>query len=134
MYEAQRINIVQSSHGLRFTIKKAINPTTNKESSTATDFSFIVWGEITKDYLLSARKLKTDQIEDIFDNALQLVPRNAGRYKHAIKTASNEQVKSHRAELRSESDSESPDIPDQLRVSDRGEGPSRNVNGGKQSV
>lgn len=125
MYSAQRINIGQSRHGFKFSIAKEINPTTNKESTVATDFSFLVWGGITEDYLISARKLKKDQIQQIFDDALRLVTRNAGRYKQAIKTAANEQTKSHRAELQSESDS---DIPDQLQGEDHGEGPS----GGKQ--
>jgi hypothetical protein len=98
------IKISQTIQGTKFSISKAWNPNTNKDSSTTTDFSFAVWGEVTADYLISARKLKKDQFQQIFDKAL-CSARSSGKYKHAINTAANERLKSHRAELYSESES-----------------------------
>ncbi len=128
-----QIKIGQTIHRTKFSISKARNPNTNKDSSTTTDFSFVAWGEVTADYLISAQKLKKDQFQQILDNALRSVARSSGKHKHAVDTAANNHLKSHRAELYSESESDSGqenglDCDDGNRASG-----SNNGSGGKQA-
>jgi hypothetical protein len=101
------IEVGQTIHGTKFSVSKTLNPNTNRESHITTDFSFVVWGEVTADYLVSAKKLKKEQFQRIFDDALRSVPRFSGKYKRAINSAADERLKSHRADLQSDSDSSS---------------------------
>jgi len=85
-----------------------MNPITNKESSTATDFSFTVWGENTADYLISAKNLKKEKFQQIFDDALCLTSHTKSRgFKQAIDSAATQHSRSYRAELYSDSSSNS---------------------------
>ncbi len=98
----------QTIHAVKFSILKMMNPITNKESSTATDFSFTVWGENTADYLISAKKLKKEKFQQIFDDALCLTSHTKSRgFKQAIDSAANQRSRSHHAELYSNSSSNS---------------------------
>lgn len=112
------IEIGRASQGAKFTISKLPNPDTSKESTIATDFSFVVWGEITSDYLLSIKKNK-QHFQGIFDSALKLTSRS-GKYKLAVKSMANARMESIRADLHSESDSGSEDSD-----VDKGEGSSK---------
>ncbi len=93
----------KTSQGPKFTISKVLNPDTSKESTIATDFSFVVWGEITGDYLLSIKKNK-QHFQGIFDSALKLT-KSSGKYKQVVNSMANARVESMRADLHSESDS-----------------------------
>lgn len=108
MYSKHKItvNFGKTLQGTRFSVLKTLNPDTSKESGIATDFSFIVWGEITADYLLSAKKLDKQRFQQIFDAALRSVTHSSGKYEKAINSAADKHLKSHCAQLHSESDSE----------------------------
>ena len=85
-----------------------MNPITNKEASTATDFFFTVWGENTADYLISAKKLKKEKFQQIFDDALRLMSNTKSRaFKQAIDSAATQHSRSYCAELYSDSSSNS---------------------------
>lgn len=90
----------------KFGVLKTLNPDTSKESGITTDFSFVVWGEITADYLVSAKKLDTQRFQQIFDAALRSVTHSSGKYERAMSSAADKHSKSHRAQLHSDSDSE----------------------------
>jgi hypothetical protein len=121
------IEIGRTSLGTKFTVSKLTNPDTSKESTIATDFSFVVWGEITSDYLLSIKKNK-QRFQGIFDSALKLTHRS-GKYKQVVNSMATARMASIRADLCSESDSGPENLED-----DKGEGPSNlssGRNGGK---
>jgi hypothetical protein len=76
------VDIGKTSQGPKFTISKVLNPDTSKESTIATDFSFVVWGEITDNYLLSIKKNK-QHFQGIFNSALKLT-KSSRKYKQVV--------------------------------------------------
>lgn len=61
----------------RLTIEKVHNPSSGVMSQTSTEFLSMVWNKATMEYLNSVRQLKTKKLNEIFDEAKELVPQNS---------------------------------------------------------